>query len=102
VSQLKADITGREIAVVDEFETTSLGAALITAVGTGLLPNMQEAAQCVRVRMVIHPDPARHEAFTRLFSLYQETYQALKPLFLKRREILSDLHEVIETSITNL
>jgi xylulokinase len=102
VSELKADITGREIAVVDEFETTALGAALIAAVGTGALPDMSEASRRVRVRMVIHPDPTRHRVFDQLFSLYQDTYQALKPLFVKRRRILSELHEVVEASITNL
>lgn len=102
VSQLKADITGREIAVVDEFETTALGAALITAVGVGLIPNTLEASKRVRVRMVIHPDSQRSQTFEQLFSLYRETYQALKPVFARRREILSNLREVVEASITNL
>lgn len=102
VSQLKADITGREIAVVDEFETTSLGAALIAGVGAGLFPDLQEAVRRVRVRMVIHPDSSRYQAFTELFSLYQDTYSALKPLYAKRLKILSNIREVVEASITNL
>jgi len=102
VSQLKAHITGLEIAVVDEFETTALGAALICAVGVGLIPDLQEAAKRVRIRMVIHPDAERHRMFEELFGLYRGTYEALQPLFVRRRQILANLHEVVETGITNL
>jgi sugar (pentulose or hexulose) kinase len=102
VSQLKADITGREIAVVDEFETTALGAALISAVGVGLIPDVIEASKRVRVRMVIHPDEQRYRMFQQLYQLYKETYDALKPVFLRRRELLSGLRDVVEASITNL
>jgi xylulokinase len=102
VSQLKADITGREIAVVDEFETTALGAALIAAVGVGLVPDILEASKRVRVRMVIHPDEERYRMFGQLYRLYTETYDALKPVFVRRRELLSGLRDVVEASITNL
>jgi len=102
ISALKADITGREIAVVEEFETTSLGAGLIAAVGLGKIPDMEAAARRVRIRMVIHPDAGRHRAYEELFGLYLETYTALKPMYEKRRRILAGLRDVVEKSITNL
>jgi xylulokinase len=102
ISQLKADITGREVLVVDEFETTSLGAMLFASVGIGRFPNMAEAAKVVRVRMVIHPDPERHKVFSDIFGLYCELYETLIPLFSRRMNLLAGLHERVEAKVTNL
>ena len=93
VSQIKADITGRTVKVLSEFETTATGAAMIALYGQGIYTSMEEAAdKFVRVRMVICPDKKNHEKYKELYHLYKETYRTLKPLFSKRIEITERLY----------
>ena len=93
VSQIKADITGRTVKVLSEFETTATGAAMIALYGQGIYTSMEEAAdKFVRVRMVICPDKKYHEKYKELYHLYKETYRTLKPLFSKRIEITERLY----------
>lgn len=103
ISQIKADITGRTIQVLSEFETTATGAAMIALYGQGVYSSLQEAAErFVRVRMVICPDRKNHEKYMELYQLYKETYQTLKPLFPKRMRITEQLYRNKRVRIENL
>jgi len=102
VQSLKADITGREIAVVDEFETTALGAAMLVGRGIGIYTDIHDAAKMSRIRLTIHPDPERHAIYEDHYQLYRETYQTLKPLFKKRAAILAKQGQGVETTMANL
>ncbi|MCM1230991.1 MAG: FGGY-family carbohydrate kinase [Ruminococcus flavefaciens] len=103
ISQIKADITGREILVLSEFETTATGAAMIILFGQGEYASLEEAAeQFVKVRMIIRPDNKNYLKYQRLYTLYKETYQTLKPLFLKRMEIMEEIYKKKQVKIENL
>jgi xylulokinase len=79
--QIKADVTGRPLAVPEFTEAGVLGAAMIAAVGVGARESYPEAAQqMVRPRQVIQPDPARHAHYQDLYGLYRDLYEALRPL----------------------
>lgn len=103
ISQIKADITGREILVLSEFETTATGAAMIALFGQKEYASLEEAAeQFVKIRMIIRPDEKNHAKYQELYALYKETYQTLKPLFPKRREITEKLYRKKRVKIENL
>lgn len=103
ISQIKADITGREIQVLSEFETTATGAAMIALYGQGVYETLQEAADnFVKVRMVICPDGKNHGKYKELYGLYKETYRTLKPLFPKRMELTERLCGSKRIKIENL
>lgn len=103
ISQMKADITGKTVQVLSEFETTATGAAMMALYGQGIYSSLQEAAdQFVKVRMVISPDRKNHEKYKELYSLYKETYHTLKPLFPKRMEITERLYSNKRIRIENL
>ncbi len=103
ISQLKADITGKEVHVLSEFETTASGAAMIAFFGQGVYASLKEAAEkFVKVRMIICPDQKNHDKYQELYRLYQETYQTLKPLFPKRMEITERLYNKKRIKIENL
>ncbi|GJM70154.1 hypothetical protein HMSSN036_23700 [Paenibacillus macerans] len=79
VSQIKADITGKEIAVVDEFETTALGAAILAGVGVGTYSSIYEgASQSVNERLIVIPNRKNHEIYSEMYGLFNETYNSLK------------------------
>ena len=103
ISQIKADITGREVQVLSEFETTATGAAMIALYGQGIYASLEEAAsQFVQVRMVICPNQKKHKKYQKLYHLYKETYHTLQPLFPKRMELTEQLYGGKRIKIENL
>lgn len=103
ISQIKADITGRNVQVLSEFETTATGAAMMALYGQGVYTTLNEAIEnFVRVRMVICPDMKSHQKYKELYKLYKETYYTLKPLFLKRIAITEQLYSKKSIRIENL
>lgn len=57
VSQIKADILGKDVLVLSEFETTSSGAAMIVLAGQNVYPDLKSVADKFAViRMIIKPN----------------------------------------------
>ena len=81
--QIKADVTGLPVRVPQNVETTATGAAILAAVGCGLLPNVASAAGAfVQYRTEEHlPDPERHDIYDEAYRRYRDVYFALKPVF---------------------
>lgn len=103
VSQIKADILGKDVCVLSEFETTSTGAAMMAFVGGEVYPDLKATAdKFARIRMIIKPDMEHHRKYQEVYALYKETYQTVKPLFIRRKEILKNLATNREVQIENL
>jgi len=81
--QIKADVTGLPVRVPDNIETTATGAAILAAVGAGVLPTVAEAVSAfVRYRPEEHtPDPERQAIYDDAYRRYRDVYYALKPVF---------------------
>jgi len=103
ISQLKADITGKDVLILDDFETTSIGAAILTLVGVGKFRNVKDAAdKFVSVRMIIKPNKKNHEKYKQIHKLYKDTYLTLKDLFKERKELVDKIYREKESIIENL
>ncbi len=103
VSQIKADIMGRDMLVLSEFETTASGAAMMALLGQGDYSSLKEAAdRFAIVRMIIKPNMENHKQYMHMYELYKETYRTLKPLFEKRRDIVEKIGTEKEVRIENL
>jgi sugar (pentulose or hexulose) kinase len=70
-------------------ETSGLGAAIITAKGLGMYPDITAAArQMIREAAVFEPDPAHAALYRELYSrVYRKMYPALSPLYAQIRKI---------------
>ena len=69
--QLKADIFGREILVI-EGEASRMGAAICAGVGVGAFSTWQEGADAlVREQRVLHPDVGRQKRYREIFESYK-------------------------------
>lgn len=80
-AQMHADATGTPLRIPAVGEATALGAAIAAAVGAGIYPSLEQAAdQMVRIVEVIRPDPARHALFVDQLEAYLKTHAALKDL----------------------
>ena len=87
--QIKADVTGRPVRVVEVPEAVALGAALLAGVGVGLFPSYQAAADSVvRSSTLYEPDPARVATYDHY---YKEVYRAL---YTALRDLNHRIHEV--------
>jgi sugar (pentulose or hexulose) kinase len=99
ISQLKADITGKKIKVVEEFETTSLGALIVASIGLGIYEDFKEASnKIVKIKQIVSPNIENFEKYQEIYNLFCDVYKALKPLFKERSEMNRKLNfERIET-----
>lgn len=85
IAQILADITGRTIEVVESPQNTgALGAALIAAVGLGAIPDIQSAADVIRVRSAFAPR-TEHAA------VYRRNYEVFKKLHKQNRKLFEQL-----------
>ena len=86
--QMFADILGSEIVTVNGNELGAKGTVLNNAVIQGFYPDYKTAVEkTVTVSHRYIPDMQRSAQYRKLFPLYQQTYQALRPLWKLRREL---------------
>ncbi len=102
ISQIKADVTGKEVIVLSEFETTASGAAMMVLNGQEGISFSDLSKKFSKSRMTIHPDRDNHEKYNVIYKLFKETYESLVPMFDRRIEILEQIRSSRETQIENL
>ena len=79
--QMKADITGIQVAVPAVTEAAGLGAAILAGVGAVLFDSAAQAANSMlRIERRYRPDANRKALFDQRFKLYQEVYPALSSI----------------------
>ncbi|MBI3962320.1 MAG: hypothetical protein HY335_06190 [Deinococcus sp.] len=79
--ELKAAICQRKILRPREVEATSLGAAILAALGIQAFPTVQAAVEhMVAIEQQLCPDPARGATFSRQSALFNRVYDTLKDL----------------------
>jgi len=78
--QLKADLTGRDIEVIDLPEAAALGAAVLAGVGAGVYANHAAGAAAVAPSGgIVRPDPGRAEAYREVYELWLRLPAAVGP-----------------------
>ena len=78
-TQIKADVTGKTINVPASDTATTLGAAILAGVGTGVYRSFTEAvASTVSVKRVHEPDMKAHQKYLKYYEIYLEIYEKLK------------------------
>lgn len=79
--QLKADITGREIATLETTEAGCLGAAMLAATGIGMFRDVFEAVEAMtRTKKVYAPDKERSKLYQEKFAVYTKMHPALQTI----------------------
>lgn len=76
--QLKSDMMGRPISVLDVAEAGTLGVAILAGTACGLYPDARSAAAAlVREKRVFEPDMGAHERYMERFDAYKRMYPAI-------------------------
>ncbi len=81
-TQIKADVTGKTIRVPESDTASTLGAAILAGIGTGVYSSYEEAvSRTIEIKRVHEPDPKTHEIYQERMALYLELYEDLKETF---------------------
>ncbi len=82
--QMHADVSNVPISLTKVSEGPVLGAAMLAAVGAGIYPDIQTAAEhMVHTERTIEPNSEAHEAYQFYVDRYVETYPQMKELMHK-------------------
>ncbi len=81
--QMKADVTGKTVRVLQAEEATASGAAMLAAVAAGTFAGLDEAVgRCVRLEdRAYEPDPTTAAAYADAYDRYRGLFDALEPTF---------------------
>lgn len=91
ISQIKADVLGVVVKVPKNFESASIGAAILTFCGLDSYADLSEGVKAmVSFSKTFEPDLQKHIIYSKWFELFKTLYSNLKGLFVDRSNILSD------------
>ncbi len=80
--QMLADITGRTVETVENTKDVgAIGAAMLAAVGSGLFPDLTQAAAHVKVSGRYEPDAAPKPVYDRNYRVFRQLYASNKKNF---------------------
>lgn len=82
-SQIKADITGKEVIVSENADYAPIGAAMLAGIGSGVFKDENEAASACNIKVLKRylPNHNNDEVYTKRFGVYKNLYPALKNLY---------------------
>ena len=88
ICQITSDILGLECVRGETYESSGLGAAVVTAAALGAYPDIPAACSAmVRYDRVFTPDPENAALYDRLYGVYGRIYPALKGIYNELRDI---------------
>lgn len=80
--QIKADIMGRKIEVMEMEEAGTLGTAMLAGVAAGIYPSLESAVgKLVKVKKEFYPDTRAHKVYNEYYDSYKRLYQAVKSIY---------------------
>lgn len=80
--QMLADITGRVIETVDSPQNVgSVGAAAVTAVGLGIIPDLDCVKEFIPAVATYRPDASKHEAYQKYYEAFKQLYKSNKSIY---------------------
>lgn len=82
-AQIKADITGKSIQILDMSDMAPIGAALLAGTGAGIFEDLRQASGKVRqtVYKEVRPNKANEEAYEKGYQIYVQLYPRIKDLY---------------------
>lgn len=80
--QMLSDILGRNIETVDSPQNVgAVGAAVIMAVGLGLIDRIEDAANLIPAVNTYVPDAEKHNLYEKYYSAFKKLYKANKDIY---------------------
>ena len=103
INQIKADVTNVSVKVIENFESTSVGACILMSLGIGKYSSPNEACEsAVRIRKIINPLKKNHEIYEEYFELYKSINASMMPSYEKHSQIMSKIRDFSPETLRNL
>lgn len=88
--QIKADVTGKPVVLVDELENTALGCMIIMGSTVGSKGIEELSEDIVDEARVFDPDPDAHDRYAERYDLFRDLYETNRALFERRSDLLAE------------
>lgn len=103
INQIKADVCNVPVYVVDNFESTSIGAFVIMTLANGVYNKLTDALnEIVSIRKIINPSKKRHAIYNDMFELYRNLNDSLQDRYREHRDLKSRLEVHQNEIVRNL
>ncbi|MCR5783446.1 MAG: FGGY-family carbohydrate kinase [Clostridia bacterium] len=80
--QILSDVTGKKIETVDNPQNVgAVGAAVLVAVGLGLIAEVSDAKKLIPVVKTYYPDAENKKIYDKYFAVFKQLYKTNKPNF---------------------
>lgn len=103
INQIKADVTNKRVKVIENFESTSVGAFILLLLSLKKFNTVEEAAsKIIRVRKIINPSETNHKIYKEFFEFYKSLNNQLLPLYDAHLKIRDKVQSFSSETISNL
>jgi xylulokinase len=79
--QIVADVIGEPVQLLENPYGSSVGAAWVAAIGSGLSDDWSAVSRLARTGALVLPNAANRAVYDSGYRRYRATYEALKPVF---------------------
>ena len=87
--RIRADVTGKKIYVIDEIETTSLGALYFIKKANNEVKSLKEFSKNIKIKEVYTPNKKNHALYKQFFTLFKNIYTTNIALMSERKKIMN-------------
>lgn len=95
--QITADVVGQDAVYLQKHTGSSLGAAFLAGIATGVYHSWDQIGTFMQDKVVVKSNPANHELYSRYFKIYRDLYNNNKGLFSELFEIENFIQEGYST-----
>jgi xylulokinase len=103
INQIKSDVTGKVVNVVENFESTSIGAYILVAIADGDSKDLKEASKAViRNRMSIQPSEKKHAIYQEYFAMFKDLNASFESFYTRHKKIQEFTGKHVKEIMQNL
>lgn len=99
---IRADITGKIVHVIDDIETTAMGAFFILLYADKKIKDLSNIEKYVKVKQQFQPNMQNHKVYKKFFPLFKHIHQNNKELMQLRKQIMQEMTSTEKHVLDNL
>lgn len=103
INQIKADVTNKRIKVIENFESTAVGAFILLMISLKKYNSIEAAANnIIKIRKIINPSDANHSVYSEFFDFYKKLNAKLMPMYNEHLHLKKQILSFSSETISNL
>jgi xylulokinase len=103
INQIKADVTNKRIKVIENFESTAVGAFILLVLNLKKYKSLEEASsKIIRIRKIINPSETNHKIYREFFEFYKNLNKRLLPVYNDHLALRNHIQSFSSEKISNL